>query len=73
MELEVAAVLRDSQHDLPNDQELTMSEQKALLKLSLEEVMMTGSAVYMYMYVCGLSVTSAHACIITNEWGKLDY
>ena len=38
MELEVAAVLRESQHDLPNDQELTESEKKSLLKLSLEEV-----------------------------------
>ena len=38
MELEIAAVLRESQHNLLNDQELTESEKKELLKLSLEEV-----------------------------------
>ena len=38
MELEVAAVLSKSQHNLPSDQELTEAEKKALLKLSLEEV-----------------------------------
>ena len=38
MELEVAAVLNKSQHNLPCDQELTEAEKKALLKLSLEEV-----------------------------------
>ena len=50
MELEVAAVLRKSQHDLPSDQELTVSEQKALLKLSLEEVM--NGSVCVYVHVC---------------------
>ena len=50
MELEIAAVLKESPHDLSNDQELTEAEKKALLKLSLEEVLLHCTLLPLYPF-----------------------